>query len=258
MIKRLIKRRIINNRFINPILYFFGLDAWLNDQHQDYIDFTPNTSLSLQEIAGYSNKPEINQTLHLIHEKLKSTVFDGKNNMHTTNYELLDIGCGPGLFLKDFLGKMKLTGIDISIAMVNIARKEIPNANIFHGHFLKYDFNRKFDTIYSIGVLIYVSKSQVEFFFKKIFDLLNDNGIVFISYPHAYRAIDLGYPDFTYVNYSPNFLEKIVKERFQIIYHQHVSGTRKVEDYDHSPVENKSGFENRTYENSSILILRKK
>jgi SAM-dependent methyltransferase len=258
MIKPFIKRKIINNRFVNPILYLFGLDAWLNDQYQDYIDFKPDTSLSLQEIAGYSNKSEINQTLHSIHEKLKSTVFEDQIDKYKANYELLDIGCGPGLFLKDFQGKMNLTGIDISNAMVNIAKEELPEANIFHGHFLKYGFNKKFDAIYSIGVLIYFSKSQVEFFFKKIFDLLNDKGIVLISYPHAYREIDLGYPDFTYVNYSPNFLEKVAKGKFQILYHQHVSGTRKVSDYDHSPVENKNGFENRTYQNSSILVLRKK
>jgi SAM-dependent methyltransferase len=258
VLKKLIKRRILNNQLINPILYFFGLDAWLNDHYQDYIDFTPNTSLSLQEIAGYSNRPEINHTLDLIHGKLKVSVFDDLKQKGIADYQLLDIGCGTGLFLKDFLGKMNLTGIDISKAMVSIAKREMPDATIIHQHFLKYSFNNKFDTIYSIGVLIYFSKSQVSVFFKKIFELLNNRGLVFISYPHAYREIDLGYPDFTYVHYSPQYLEMIVKDRFEILYHKHVDGNRIISDFDRSPIDNSTGFEQRTYQNSSLLILRKK
>jgi SAM-dependent methyltransferase len=244
---------------INPLLFNLGMDAWLNDRSQDYIDFKIDDSKSLQEIAGYSNKPEINQTLDKIHALLQSTIFyDKLQRSKADDYHLLDIGCGPGLFLKDFINEIQIIGIDISKVMTDIAKKQLPYANIIHNHFLKHEFKQTFDAIYSVGVLIYFSKSQVIQVFKKIHSLLNDNGLVFISYPHAYRKADLGYPDFTYVHYSPNYLEKIVEGKFEIVYHKHVDGSRIVLDYDRSPIANPTGYENRTYQNSSILILRKR
>jgi SAM-dependent methyltransferase len=177
VLKFLIQRKIINNQYINPIWRFFGFDAWLNNRSQYYLDFKPNENLSLQEIAGYSNKPEINATLSVIHNKLQSVIIP---EIEKSNHEfnLLDIGCGPGLFLKDFEGKAQLTGIDISKAMVNIALSALPQASIIQAHFLKHVFSKRFDAIYSIGVLIYFNHSQIRHFFQKIFDLLNDSGLV--------------------------------------------------------------------------------
>jgi hypothetical protein len=71
-------------------------------------------------------------------------------------------------------------------------------------------------------------------------------------------SFDLSYSDFTYVNYTSEYLEKIVANNFVIVYHQHVNGEGKVEGYDKTAIPNPSGFEGRTYQNSSILILRKK
>jgi 2-polyprenyl-3-methyl-5-hydroxy-6-metoxy-1,4-benzoquinol methylase len=258
MLKRLIKRKIINNRFINPFLYAMRLDGVLNDFSQDYIDFQPNLNQSLQEIAGYSNRPEINQVLERIHQQLKVYILEDIKLKGINPYQILDIGCGPGLFLKDFETKAHLFGIDVSSSMTSIAKTQLPNADIYTGHFLKYIFQKKFDAIYSVGVLIYFSKSQIKSFFEKLADLLNDKGLVFISYPHAYRAIDLNYPDITYVHYSPQFLDMLVKAKFEIVYHAHVDGTRKVQAYDELAIPNPKGFEGRTYQNSSILVLRKK
>jgi predicted TPR repeat methyltransferase len=233
------------------------LDAVLNDAVQDYIDFKPDTTKSLQEIAGYSNKPEINTVLNNIHLKLREEILKDKEAKKPKAYKILDIGCGPGLFLKDFLGTAELNGIDLSKAMVALAKSQLPEASIDEGDFLKHHFQEKFDAIYSIGVLIYVAKSQLKTFFSKVNALLNEKGIVFISYPHAYRPSDLGYPDFTYVHYASEYLETLVRKEFEIIYHMHVDGTRKVIGYDHSAIPNPNGYEGRTYQNSSMLILRK-
>jgi SAM-dependent methyltransferase len=258
VIRRLVKYRVLNNRFINPILKIFKLDAWLNDRLQDYRDFKPNLSLSLQEIAGYSYKPEINRILENIHIKLRQYVLIEKQRLSADTFSILDIGCGPGLFLKDFDGIGQLNGIDISSAMTTIARKEMPSAKIANAHFLDYEFEQKFSVIYSVGVLIYFAKSQIHDFFDKVHQLLANKGLAIISYPHAYRSIDLSYPDFTYVHYSPSYLEAIVDGKFEIIEHVHIDGKRKITDYDKHPIINDWSYEGRSYQNSSILVIRKK
>ncbi len=258
MIKKLIKKKILNNKWINPILKVFKFDAILNDLSQDYIDFKPDRTKSLQEIAGYSNKPEINATLSSIHEQLSRTVKTQRSIQSGNQFNLLDIGCGPGLYLQNFKEGYNLTGIDISEAMCSIAKEQVPSATIIHDHFLNHHFEKKFDAVYSIGVLIYFSKTQVDRFFTKIHTLLNPNGIVFISYPHAFREKDLSYDDYTFVHYSPEYLEKMVSPTFEIIHHMHQNQKSKIKDFDRHPLVNETNYDSRSYFNSSVLILRKK
>jgi len=258
LIKKLIKKRILNNSFINPLLQLLKLDATLNDMSQDYVDFKPDTTKSLQEIAGYSIKPEINSTLQSIHTQLITTINEHQLKDKSEDYSILDVGCGPGLYLMNFKGKAKLTGIDISQAMCLIAKKEVPEAEILNKHFLDYTFSQQYNAIYSIGVLIYFSRTQVENFFNKIYQLLKPNGLAFISYPHAFRAQDLKYSDYTYVHYSPDYLNQIVSSNFEIVHHLHQDGKTKIQDYDKNPLIISGNYDNRSYYNSSILILKKK
>ncbi|MGZ3899583.1 MAG: class I SAM-dependent methyltransferase [Bacteroidia bacterium] len=241
------------------MLYLFGLDGYLNDASQDYIDYKPDTSKSLQEIAGYANRPEINDVLKSLHRQLKECVEKHRASVTGSEYSILELGCGPGLYLQDFNSSgYKLTGIDVSNEMCSLARKNVPAADIIHGHFLKHEFNTTFDCIYSIGVLMYFSKGQVKRVFDKMHALLNKNGIIFISYPHAFRKKDLTYHDFTYVHYSPSFLEKLVTEKFTVLHHLHQDQQKKVTDYDRTPYINPENYDNRSYVNNYIIILQKK
>ena len=258
MIKKLIRKKILNNQWINPVLKLFKLDAVFNDLSQDYVDFKPDTSKSLQEIAGYSNKAEINATLTSIHHQLIDTIAAHKKSLQSAPYSILDIGCGPGLYLQNFKADNTLTGIDISGEMCKIAKQHLNEAEIIHDHFLNHHFSKKYDAIYSIGVLIYFSRTQLISFFEKLNDLLKSSGIVFISYPHAFRKKDLAYHDYTYVHYSPEYLEKIVQEKFDIVHHMHQNQKTKISDYDKNPFINSNNYDSRSYVNSSILVLKKK
>lgn len=247
-------KKILNNVVFNNFLYWIGLDAKFKNYIHPYHDFKPSEELSLQEIAGYSNRPEINEVLAQLHAKLKEV-----SDAHLSKgSRVLDVGCGPGLYLKDFNDSLELSGIDISKVMVDIARKEVPAATIIDDDFLKHDWNgQQFDLIYSIGVLIYMNKSELKPFLNKIEQLLAPGGIFMLSYPHALRKMDLYYPELTYVLYSPMYLEKLTKKNFKILHHKHIIDDRKVEDYDLSPYQNQENAAWRTYRNTSVLILKK-
>lgn len=254
IVSRLIKKRIINNSYVNPFLLFFKLDVVLNDYVNDYNDFQPDTTKSLFEIAGYSDTREMRDLFNNLHVLLSSTL----SSYLKPGDKLLDIGCGPGLFLKDFRTNYNLTGIDINKGMTAIAKKEVPSAVLITGHFLRYQFTSKFNAVYTVGVLVYFNRGQIDSFFKKIHGILEEKGIAFISYPHAYRKLDIDYHDFTYVNYSPAFLERRAKKYFEIVYHKHINGMDVIQAYDTKPIANTNGFEGRTYQNSSVLILKRK
>jgi SAM-dependent methyltransferase len=220
-----------------------------------YLEFQPPHGKTLQEVAGFSLRPEINETLEKIHSKLKDT---SKKFLPAYGGNVLDIGCGPGLYMDDFDKCHKLYGIDISKEMIKIASSRIPHAKFFEGDFLKIQINESFHLIYSIGMLCYISRCDIEKFFSKIHALLLADGILFLSYPHAISKWDLYYPDLSYIQYSPSLIEKIVSEKFEIIEHIHGLDGRIVGKYDVSPYKSLNPGTHRTYKNSYLLIARKR
>lgn len=101
------------------------------------------------------------------------------------NSTVLDIACGPGNISHYLLGRLpglKLLGIDLAPNMIDLARKNNPGAR-----FLVYDamlidqLESRFDAVI-IGFLFpYLSIDQVELFLFKVWEKLNENGLVYLS-----------------------------------------------------------------------------
>ena len=98
---------------------------------------------------------------------------------------ILDIGCGPGnitKYLLDNRPELNVLGIDIADEMLQLAKENNPSAN-----FKLMDCNSihniktSFDGIMSGFCLPYLSKEEVSIFIKSSYQLLNANGILYIS-----------------------------------------------------------------------------
>jgi len=98
---------------------------------------------------------------------------------------VLDVACGPGnishFLLKQKPG-LKLLGIDLAPNMINLARVNNPDARFMVYDAMQIDYlDSKFDAII-IGFLFpYLSIEQVELFLFKSYELLNENGIIYLS-----------------------------------------------------------------------------
>ncbi len=175
---------------------------------------------------------------------------------------VLDIGCGTGLFLKDLQGMgLRLNGIDLNEPFLEKAKAHLPEATYYHGSFLdKFEGDTKYDLISCFSVLMYVEPSRLQEFFDKIYDLLNSGGFVFMQYAHALKALDLYYPNITYIKYSPDKITEVVSGRFEIVKHEHFYYAHKAGKYDSKHFYFPDGHNNRldTIENSYLLILKKK
>ncbi len=122
----------------------------------------------------------------------------------TKNDDVLEIGVGTGrLALKTAPKCRKFVGIDISPKTAERAKsnlKELDNAEIICGDFLEFDFECKFDLVYSSLTFMHIKNKNSAV--KKIAELLNIGGRAVISLDkNQEKIIDLGeikttvYPD---------------------------------------------------------------
>jgi len=102
------------------------------------------------------------------------------------NADILDIGCGPGNISKYLLNKnpnLNITGIDYAPNMIKMAIQNNPNAT--YKIMDARDINKidsSYDGIVCGFCLPYLSESETAKFISDSASLLNDNGILYISF----------------------------------------------------------------------------
>jgi SAM-dependent methyltransferase len=100
----------------------------------------------------------------------------------STNRNLLDLGCGPGMYTERLYNKgYKITGIDFSKRSINYAKEKAQernhDINYIYKNYMEIDYKNEFDLL----ILIYcdfavLSDSNREVLLKKIYDSLKPGG----------------------------------------------------------------------------------
>ena len=132
------------------------------------------------------------QVANLYEEKfLNLNIYDDSYDLFcdeitVSSPSILDIGCGPANISKYISTKIPnadIYGIDYSEKMIQLAKKNIPNGK-FEVMDCRdiYKIKRKFDAIISGFCLPYLDEDEVNVFFSNINNLLNDNGIFYLSF----------------------------------------------------------------------------
>lgn len=129
---------------------------------------------------------------------------------------ILDLGCGIGVFSKDFSTKAKrVVGIDISEKCIDYAKNKNGSHNI---DYFIMDINNlnlikeKFDIVFSDMVFNYIEDYNK--LLSNIYELLNDDGIVVFSQVHPISTASLG---------ESSWVEDNNKLRFQLDNYSNVS-----------------------------------
>lgn len=108
------------------------------------------------------------------------------NSIDKPNAKLLEIGCGPGNITKYLIAKrpdFDIFGIDIAPNMVELARQNNPTA-----HFAVMDsrqinnLDSTYDGIICGFCLPYLSQTETNELIANSYDLLNDNGLLYLSF----------------------------------------------------------------------------
>ena len=102
------------------------------------------------------------------------------------NAKILEIGCGPGNITKYLLSKrsdFQIIGTDISLNMIQLARKNNPTADFEVMDAREIGkIQSKFEAIICGFCLPYLSPSDLEKFLPECYELLEPNGIFYISF----------------------------------------------------------------------------
>lgn len=108
------------------------------------------------------------------------------NSITIQNAKLLEIGCGPGNITKYLLSKrpdFDIFGIDISPNMIELAKANNPTASFAIMDSRKINrLDTKFDGVISGFCLPYLSKNECYKLISDSFDLLNNNGLIYLSF----------------------------------------------------------------------------
>jgi len=108
------------------------------------------------------------------------------NSIPVQNAKILDIGCGPGNISKYLISQrpnFKIYGIDIAPNMVSLARLNNPKAKFQVMDVRAIDqLESTYDGIICGFCIPYLSESDVDKLFKDCNNLLNEDGILYISF----------------------------------------------------------------------------
>lgn len=119
-----------------------------------------------------------------------------KNLKKNKPFKLLDIGCAHGEFLgyvKKIFPKSKLTGIDVNLKLLKIAKTKLPSETFYKKSALSLKplKAQSFEIITAIGLINIFDYKELENFIKNALRLLPKNGILILMSPFNEFGMDL-------------------------------------------------------------------
>ena len=95
---------------------------------------------------------------------------------------IIDIGCGSGRDVKKFSERgFRVTGIDFSPSMIEIAKRNAPKATFKNIDMHSLDLEDTFDAAWANASLLHISKARFLEVLEKIYSILSDDGLFYIK-----------------------------------------------------------------------------
>lgn len=96
---------------------------------------------------------------------------------------ILDVGCGAGVKSRYIANKgFKVTGIDFSEKMIEIAKRESPSISFDVVDIYEIDkYQKTFDGVFAQAVLLHIPKEKIRDVLAKLKDRINPDGFLYIA-----------------------------------------------------------------------------
>ncbi|QJW84090.1 hypothetical protein HK414_09870 [Ramlibacter terrae] len=246
---RQLAKRLLNNFAINHLLILLGQDHLIKKRINNWRRARYDKNKTLQENVGFSRTPDVVAAVERVHAFVRSIDRDHLD----ASSKVLDIGCGVGLYLKDFRTE-DLHGIDMSAEFLAQCKELVPTARTFWG--ITGDPPRT--GFAGPGHFGRSGPVRAAFQDRSVFsqDLgrVEAGGLVAIQYPHALNWRDRFYDDLSYVSYTPERIEQALRGRFEVLSHLHAFDDRPVRGVDAKRYGEPG---QRHFANGMLLLARK-
>jgi len=103
---------------------------------------------------------------------------------HSQPKSIIDIGCGPGnstMLLASKWPESKILGLDNSSIMIDQAKQDYPNQEWILADAFSYEFDDKFDIIFSNAVIQWIPNHEQ--LIKKFYIMLSNEGVLAVQVP---------------------------------------------------------------------------
>ena len=140
------------------------------------------------------------------------------------NAKILEIGCGPGNITKYLLSErpdFAILGIDIALKMIDLAKENNPSASFAIKDARQIDeIKTKYDGIICGFCLPYLSPTDVQKLITDCYNLLNENGLIYISFVEGdpnksdFQVSSSGERSYFYFHNLDDLKAKLVESNF--------------------------------------------
>lgn len=120
------------------------------------------------------------------------------------NGKVLDLGCNCGYETKRMneLG-LETVGLDFSQNSIKLAQEKNPGIKFVCDNMLNdLTYLGKFDGVVAIASIIHIPEEKLELCFKRIYDILNKNGYLFMVLRAEQGKLDASYKEINGVKYD--------------------------------------------------------
>jgi len=184
------------NKRPEPFQFYTAEELW-TDEHtsKKMLEYHLNESIDVSS----RNLNFINQSVDWISDHF---------NLNS-NSDIIDFGCGPGLYTNRFAKKeIKVTGVDFSKRSIDYAKQIASNSNLgvdyIHKNYLDFETDKKYDLITMIMCdFCALSPDQRKIMLGKFTNLLKPNGKILLdvySLNCFDQKVELSNYEFNYMN----------------------------------------------------------
>ena len=125
--------------------------------------------------------------------------------------KILEVGCNVGVKISMLqkMGFTNLTGLELNKNAYEIAKKNYPDIEFINSDIEEYETDKKYDLVYTCGVLIHLNPAIISNVVKKIFSLSKIYIFGFESYSEKLQEVR--YRENLHVQWKQDFLGVYMK-----------------------------------------------
>lgn len=124
---------------------------------------------------------------------------------------ILEVGCNVGVKISMLqkMGFTNLTGVELNKNAYEIAKKKFPDIEFINSDIEQFETGKKYDLVYTCGVLIHLNPAIISNVVKKIFSLSNMYIFGFESYSEILQEVR--YRENLHVQWKQDFMGAYMK-----------------------------------------------